>query len=420
MSPRATDYGMRAPAPAPSPIALPQHHQEEDHRRDGQHGRRNKHKKPLSSGFKAIVWTSPPPVGLPSKAPVATSSQGRESPRAAPSPKTRASSTQQDRHIRTTRSDVAPIGDDPRNWRSSSGGSGGAGGRRSPRTYEPRPSPQPARNYQSEPSSVGGSSAAARPEAEVEVWRRQQRLSYPPAKVTTKAEVSERERERKRAIGKASSEDFGDQLAGRALQHLPPPAAVEGTGMDSSTSQSLPHGFPVHSRRPSSTDAYGNVVMERSLSDTSVVTASDFGGTKSNKPIILSSQMSDEDAIKELVALLAKGKGLPVVKHATGMGGGKSRKLLRLHQQGDWHLALCGMLPPYFKTKIPVRDVDRVEAKWCCVVVHARGRSPVRVLCVCLSVLVSRQLGFEDLQPDGRKRPNKLLHFTAVVVCMRR
>ncbi|CAN0317662.1 unnamed protein product [Hapterophycus canaliculatus] len=118
--------------------------------------------------------------------------------------------------------------------------------------------------------------------------------------------------------------------------------------------------------------------MERSLSDSSVVTASDFGGQRSQRPIILSTAtaMSDEEAVAELSTLLSRGKGLPVVKHATGLGGGKSRKLLRFNKLGG-HVTLCGMLPPYFKTKIAVRDVDRVDAKWCCVVVHAKGRSPV-------------------------------------------
>ncbi|CAM9117547.1 unnamed protein product, partial [Ectocarpus sp. 12 AP-2014] len=125
-------------------------------------------------------------------------------------------------------------------------------------------------------------------------------------------------------------------------------------------------------------DARGNgvVTVERSLSDTSVVTASDFGAPVSNKPTILT-DLNDHDAVRELMGLLGRGKGLPVVKHATGLGG-KSRKLLRLNELGG-ELALCGMLPPYFKTKIPVRDVDRVDAKWCCVVIHAKGRSALRL-----------------------------------------
>lgn len=260
----------------------------------------------------------------------------------------------------------------------------GVGARRSPRAYTPKP-PQPAaHNYHSPPSGSGMV-------AETDVWRRQQRLSYPPAEARTNSSREPRERH---AVGTSRSEEFGDQLAGSALQHLPPPAAVEGTGMDYSTSQSLPHAFPGLSRRPSSTDAQGNVVIERSLSDTSVVTASDLGGPKYNKPIILGSQLSDEDAIEGLVALLAKGKGLPVVKHATGMGRGKSRKLLKLSQIGEWHLVLCGMLPPYFKTKIPVQDVDRVEAKWCCVVVHARGRSPVSAKPELIDCLVCAEIGW--------------------------
>lgn len=139
--------------------------------------------------------------------------------------------------------------------------------------------------------------------------------------------------------------------------------------------------LPSPSRIPSTTGYphANDIVMERSLSDSSVVTASDFGGSRSHRPIILSTAtaMTDEEAVAELSGLLSRGKGLPVVKHATGLGGGKSRKLLKFSKAGG-HLTLCGMLPPYFKTKIAVRDVDRVDAKWCCVVVHAKGRSPVR------------------------------------------
>ncbi|CAM9704330.1 unnamed protein product [Ectocarpus sp. 4 AP-2014] len=130
------------------------------------------------------------------------------------------------------------------------------------------------------------------------------------------------------------------------------------------------------SSAPLETTGNGAVIVERSLSDTSVVTASDLGAPVSNKPTILT-DLNDHDAVRELMGLLGRGKGLPVVKHATGLGG-KSRKLLRLNELGG-ELALCGMLPPYFKTKIPVRDVDRVDAKWCCAVIHAKGRSALRL-----------------------------------------
>lgn len=151
----------------------------------------------------------------------------------------------------------------------------------------------------------------------------------------------------------------------RAVQYL-------GSSADVITS-SMPNQRP----RQASTDEEGNVlILERSLSDTSIVTASDFAPSKPNKPIILT-HMKDDDAIEELVELLARGKGLSVVKHATGLGGSKSRKMLRFNNV-EGNLSVCGMLPPYFKTKIPVRDIDRVDAKWCCVVVHAKGRSPVR------------------------------------------
>lgn len=364
MSPRATDGGMRVavPAPAPSPIAITSHHENQHGREGGHHARRTRTKKPLSSGFKAIVWTSPPPVmGLSSTAPAAASSQRRESPRAGPSPKSRAQRRTDEKDFRTTKTDdVDPVTTEGRRQRSNSGG---GGMRRSPRTSSTAPQRGGYYNGQNQLTSVG--------EWSPESGRQQEELLPPyPTAPPQPASIVQR-----RAIGAAKSEEW------RALQHLPPPAAVEGTGMDSSVSQSMPHALPALARRGSS-DAYGNPIMlERSFSDTSVVTASDFGGPpRFHRPTILAStQMSDEDAIEELVALLAKGKGLPVVKHASGMGG-KSRKLLKLNQQqqGGWNLSVCGMLPPYFKTKIAMNDVDRVESKWCCVVVHSRGRSPVR------------------------------------------
>ena len=143
--------------------------------------------------------------------------------------------------------------------------------------------------------------------------------------------------------------------------------------------EDIASSLPTQHRRQSSTDKDGNVALERSLSDSSIVTASDFGASQPNKPIILT-HMKDDDAIEELVELLARGKGLSVVKHATGLGGSKSRKMLRFNNV-EGSLSVCGMLPPYFKTKIPVRDIDRVDAKWCCVVVHAKGRSPVSEIC---------------------------------------
>ena len=146
---------------------------------------------------------------------------------------------------------------------------------------------------------------------------------------------------------------------------------------DSPEDDVITRSMPNQPRRQASTDEEGNVVFERSLSDTSIVTASDFAPSKPNKPVILT-HMKDDDAIEELVELLARGKGLSVVKHATGLGGSKSRKMLRFNNV-EGSLSVCGMLPPYFKTKIPVRDIDRVDAKWCCVVVHAKGRSPVRI-----------------------------------------
>lgn len=114
-----------------------------------------------------------------------------------------------------------------------------------------------------------------------------------------------------------------------------------------------------------------DVRVERSLSDSSIVTASDFGTPKINPPTILH-EMSDQDAMQGLLALCSKGKGLQVVKHA-GYGGGKSRKYVK-YVQAENMLVFSGVLPPYLKTKIPIADIGRVEAKWCSVVLHAEGR----------------------------------------------
>eukprot|EP00903_Cladosiphon_okamuranus_P010767 g10173.t1 len=407
MSPRSTDSGIRLPAPTPSPIEVSSssfHRQQQDHAgtgygRHGQNGRRRKSKKPLSSGFKDIVWTKPPPVGLASTAPAATSSQRRES---RPSPRSdEAHTRKQDHRFERTMSNVEPFGHDrgvvsARNNSSS----GGVDVRRSPQAYHPKPLQPAAHNYQSQRLGSGN-------EVKTGASRRQH---YTPTEAPTMREQRDRDgvgvwgsetQTARRAVGTSRSEEFVDQLAARALQRLPPPAAAEGTGkavVAHSKTQSLPHALPASARWPSPSDGpQAPFVVERSLSDSSIVTASDFGGPKYSKPIILDSQMSDEDAIEGLMALLAKGKGLPVIKHSTGMGGGRSRKLLKLHQQGEWYLALCGILPPYFKTKIPVQDVDRVEAKWCCVVVHARGRSPIRLEVDSFSTADTLRLGLMAL-----------------------
>lgn len=116
------------------------------------------------------------------------------------------------------------------------------------------------------------------------------------------------------------------------------------------------------------------VRLERSLSDTSIITSSDLGLPKANAPTIVT-EITDEEAISGLMAFCSQGKGLELVKHA-GSGGGKSRKYLK-YVHAERVLMFCGMRPPYFKTTIAVRDIDRAEAKWCCVVVHVKGRSPV-------------------------------------------
>ncbi|CAN0345024.1 unnamed protein product [Ectocarpus sp. 6 AP-2014] len=272
---------------------LQQQQQQRQRQRQQQAVVRPKKKKPLSSGFKDIIWTSPPPVGVNS---TATSSQGLKS-----------SSQNSQLHSLATAS-------------ASSTTSSGF--------------------YRLEEDNSDQQQQAARILA---------------AENGRAGNGKSRRTGRERPTGRGEPRQQQQQQDG---------------GDSSNNNEALnPARF---SSAPLATRRNGAIIVERSLSDTSVVTASDFGAPVSNSPTILT-DLSDHDAVRELMGLLGRGKGLPVVKHATGLGG-KSRKLLRLNELGG-ELAVCGMLPPYFKTKIPVRDVDRVDAKWCCVVIHAKGRS---------------------------------------------
>ncbi|CAM9382211.1 unnamed protein product [Scytosiphon promiscuus] len=411
MSPRAVDHGTRAAA-SPSPVVFhsQQHHAPvaAHHHHDGQDGgmRFRKPKKPLSSGFKAIVWTSAPPVGIkstasPLKAAVVVSSHRRGSPPgapaspaapapSAPSPDGRISADPHHRGRDDHGGDQHANFVAPAPHRTDSGRGSGRGRRRSPPTAAPAPLQHSAKQ-QNRLADISESRGLLHTGDAAEASRISER---------TQRFASLNESDVRRVLDRRSvSEEFSgqpersDYRTGGSL-HIPParpdqdippaalPAELEAPagGIDSS-SASMP--LPSPSRISSSTTPYphaNDIVMERSLSDSSVVTASDFGGSRSQRPIILSTAtaMSDEEAVAELSSLLSRGKGLPVVKHATGLGGGKSRKLLKFSKLGG-HLTLCGMLPPYFKTKIAVGDVDRVDAKWCCVVVHAKGRSPLRL-----------------------------------------
>lgn len=146
--------------------------------------------------------------------------------------------------------------------------------------------------------------------------------------------------------------------------------------------RSAPTRFPL----AASDEVLGFDRMERSLSDSSIVTASDFGGSvlKINlTPPTVLHEISDEDALDGLDRLCSRGRGLQVVKHA-GYGGGKSRKYMKFSEQ-EKMLVFSGVLPPYLKTmKIPVEDIDRTEAKWCSVVLHAKERpAPVGLSLFC-------------------------------------
>lgn len=133
-----------------------------------------------------------------------------------------------------------------------------------------------------------------------------------------------------------------------------------------------------------------DVCIERSLSDSSIATASDFGTPRVNLPTILH-EISDYDAMQGLLSLCSKGKGLQVVKHA-GYGGGKSRKYMK-YIQAEQMLVFSGVLPPYVKTRIPIQDIDRAEAKWCTVVLHAKKRpAPVSVVRTVLFLLHDSRL----------------------------
>lgn len=335
--------------------------------------RRRKQPKPLASGFKTVVWTIPPPVALPSTRPAPEQKRPRP-PRVSRSLSTANPCYREEvDHSRSKDFNVRPSDDGTSTPRS----------RLLPQEAELAPAPAAPLPKAAPPQQPRLEEPIAAEDGEQGARREPAQLLVPGAPDKKSEDCGARQSRQDSAPARLAPVGVCDpRPSGRALQHLPPPAALEGTGLDISMSQST----PMPSRRPSTTTDDGNmVVVERSLSDSSVVTASS-GGPKSHKPIILTA-ISDQDAIAGLVALLEKGKGLPVVKHAAGLGGGgKSRKLLKLNEAAGL-LTVCSMLPPYFKTKIPVQDVDRVDAKWCCVVIHAKGRSPV-------SGFVSRGKGF--------------------------
>ncbi len=338
--------------------------------------RRRKQAKPLASGFKTVVWTIPPPVDLPSTRP------GIRQQRPRPPRVSRSLSTanpyyrEEVDYRRPKNDDVWPSGGDGSSSFSASASSLAAcheAELAATAAAAAATLPEVAPPQQPRPK---GPIASGEEDDQQAGCREPAQICTPAAPVRSKSEDF-RAREKRQASAPARLTPVkacDPRASSRALQRLPPPAALEGTGLDISMSQST----PMPSRRPSTTTDgadRGVIMVERSLSDSSVVTASS-GGPKSHKPIILT-DVSDQDAIAGLVALLGKGKGLPVVKHATGLGGGgKSRKLLKLDEAAGL-IYVCGTLPPYFKTKIPMQDVDRVDAKWCCVVIHAKARSPV-------------------------------------------
>lgn len=122
----------------------------------------------------------------------------------------------------------------------------------------------------------------------------------------------------------------------------------------------------------------GRGSRERALSDPSCSTVSDLVESLKADASSIFTEISEEGAIAVLSSLCSTGRGLPVVKHA-GYGGSKARKILRYNKDGGV-LVLTGIRPPFFKTKIPVTDVDRADVKWCCVVIHMKDRPLVSVV----------------------------------------
>lgn len=413
MSPRTTDVSApghnihAAPSPAvvhsnraPSSTATTTHVQNNGvttipvQRRKG---------KPLSSGWKSLAWTKPHSNNLhqsPGHKKTATATPSQQQQQSPPPPQPPQQQAEE-RDIPNGRADHSPSStshhhrhhqQQPKEIAVSVevGSTKFGGGPTSSLTSPPREeeaAPGAHRHHRHHKKTHKRRPREEQQPATVSS-RGQPQTSFPAAITATgrSASVSRA----KRWIPSARSEEFSSNSGAGAqattfADFLKPvldtagyqtaPVGVAGglTGLDALVNHSAPGQ---HRRQSSGADQDGNtIVMERSVSDSSIVTASDFGAPKkSNLPTILT-DMKDEDAVVELVALLAKGRGLPVVKHA-GSGGGKSRKLLKFNEIEGW-VALCGMLPPYFKTKIMVRDIDRVDAKWCCVVVHAKGRSPV-------------------------------------------
>lgn len=114
----------------------------------------------------------------------------------------------------------------------------------------------------------------------------------------------------------------------------------------------------------------------RALSDMAIVKISEDGAKSRGETVNAQGEVGEKGGTAPLMSLCSRGKGLPVAQYAAS-GGGKSRKILRYKADGGI-LVLSGARPPYLKTKIAVIDVDRVDAKWCCVVVHVKDRPPVR------------------------------------------
>lgn len=446
MSPRADDVAVNDVAPVI--MSKPTKNSKESSKGDGvsppSHRRRKA--KPLSSGWKSLAWTKPPPKSLRTStpkvpaapvhtAPVATSSlKQHHEPVSLPAPGS--PETKHGYH-------QDKIGQAIGHKHSNSGTDSSSSSSSTQKSIPKEQSELPDENQQLQQQQQEEEQQQQRQQGQRELGtgetgphkqhrhhgqsrrrqhHHQQNQTEQPAnkrievsssadRTSTRTGAKPIESKPKRRvvpkrnqfIPSARSEEFGSRNASpmdrllRSPSHQQP---VESTrparreldeesavpDLDAS-SRSTPSTIERVASAPSNdVSSHPNVILERSFSDTSIVTASDFGAPKQHRPIILT-EMKDEDAIAELGNLLAKGKGLPVVKHASGLGGGKSRKLLKFNEIEGW-LALCSMRPPYFKTKIPITDIDRVDSKWCCVVVHSKGRSPVRarrgLLCVAI------------------------------------
>lgn len=347
--------------------------------------RRRRKGKPLSSGWKSLAWTKPPTEALHATKSVSSLAQRQ------PAAETWAAAPGANPGTSSNENNVAPVnaGSTPARTVTASA----ADNKNGTPEHQPTPPQEPTRRILRDEylagivqlsSASGGLRSSLprnfqRPGVAAELMKSSVgRQVIQPSRSTSSAEFNSSPRQSRDA--NAMPEFLQPQQGFAPMDPGQPQRGSDPQHRDAPALDRISQSLPNQHRRDSSIDAdeANGVQVERSLSDNSIMTASDLGPKKTsndNHPTILT-EMTDEDAIAALVASIGKGRGLQVMKHAAASGGGKSRKFLKFNEDQGW-LGLSGMLRPYFKTKICVRDIDKVDAKWCCVVVHSKGRSPV-------------------------------------------